>query len=66
MKAKTLNSVNNKLSLLEKFVKEGNSNECQNIYNNIPSTAWSYFIDEVVNRGLGRVEGAFLKFNFEN
>ena len=65
MKARTLNLVNNKLNLLEKFVKEGNSDECQNIYNTIPSTGWIYFIDEIVKRDLGRIEGAFLKFNFE-
>ena len=65
MKARTMNVVNNKLNLLEKFVKEGNSNECQNIYNNIPSTGWNYFIDEIVSRGLGSIEGAFLRFNFE-
>lgn len=66
MKTRTLNLVNNKLNLLEKFVKEGNRDECQNIYNTIPSTGWSYFIDEIVSRGLGRIEGAFLKFSFEN
>ena len=65
MKAKTLNLVNNKLVLLEKFVKEGNRDECQNIYNTIPSTGWVYFIDQIVSKGLGRIEGAFLRFNFE-
>ena len=65
MKAKTLSLVNNKLVLLEKFVKEGNSDECQNIYNTIPSTGWSYFIDEIVSRGLGKIDGAFLRFNFK-
>jgi hypothetical protein len=65
MKARTLSLVNNKLNLLEKFVKEGNSDGCQNIYNTIPSTGWNYFIEEIVNRGLGRIEDAYLRFNFE-
>jgi hypothetical protein len=64
MKTRTLNLINKKLNLLEQAIKENNSVKCQEIYNNIPSTGWKYFIDEVVNRGLGRIEGALLKWNY--
>jgi hypothetical protein len=46
-------------------VKEGNKDKCIEVYNSIPSTGWRYFIDEIINRGLGKVEGPYLKFNFE-
>jgi hypothetical protein len=65
MKEKTLKLVNNKLVLLEKAVEEKNKLKCIEIYNSIPGTGFSYFIDEIVNRSLGRIEGALLLFNFE-
>ena len=65
MKEKTLKLINNKLVLLEKAVEEKNKLKCIEIYNSIPGTGFSYFIDEIINRGLGRSEGALLLFNFE-
>jgi hypothetical protein len=65
MKEKTLKLVNNKLDLLEKAIKGKDEIKCLEIYNSIPGTGWVYFIDEIVNRGLGRIEGAFLKWSFE-
>jgi hypothetical protein len=65
MKEKTLKLINNKLVLLEKAVEEKNKLKCIEIYNSIPGTGFSYFIDEIINRGLGRIEGALLLFNFE-
>lgn len=65
MKGRTLKLVDNKLSLLEKAIEEKDQMECLKIYNSIPGTGWGYFIDEIINRGLGRVEGAFLKWSFE-
>jgi hypothetical protein len=65
MKEKTLKLINNKLVLLEKAVEEKNKLKCIEIYNSIPGTGFSYFIDEIINRGLGGIEGALLLFNFE-
>jgi pentatricopeptide repeat protein len=65
MKEKTLKLIDSKLNLLEGFVKEGNKDKCIEVYNSIPSTGWRYFIDEIINRGLGKVEGPYLEFNFE-
>ena len=65
MKAKTIKLVNNKLVVLEKAIEEKDKLKCVEIYNSIPGTGFAYFIDEIVNRGLGRVEGALLMFSFE-
>ena len=65
MKEKTFKLVNNKLELLTKAIEEKNELKCIEIYNSIPGTGWNYFINEVVSRGIGRIEGAFLKWNYE-
>jgi len=65
MKDKTKKLIDNKLTLLKKSVEEKDIDNCREIYNSIPGTGFSYFIDEIVSRGLGRIEGAFLKFSFE-
>ena len=65
MKEKTFKLVNNKLELLANAVEQQNKLKCIEIYNSIPSTGWNYFIDEIVENRLGRIEGALLKFNFE-
>jgi len=65
MKEKTFKLVNNKLELLMNAVDKQDKLKCIEIYNSIPGTGWNYFIDEIVNRGIGRVEGAFLKWRFE-
>lgn len=66
MKDKTKTLVDNKLNLLKKAIEEKNKDACIEIYNSIPGTGFSYFIREIVDRGLGRIEGAFLKFSFED
>ena len=65
MKERTLKLVNKKLIDLEKAVNEKNKLKCIEIYNSIPGTGFSYFIDGIVENRLGRIEGALLKFNFE-
>lgn len=65
LKVKTLKLVNNKLVALEKAIEEKNKLKCIEIYNSIPGTGFSYFIEEIVSRGLGRIEGPLLLYSFE-
>ena len=66
MKERTLKLINKKLIDLEKAVNEKNKLKCIEIYNSIPGTGFSYFIDKIVENRLGRIEGALLKYNFED
>jgi UDP-glucose 4-epimerase len=54
------------LTQLKTAIENKDKNSCIEIYNSIPGTGFVYFIDEIVENRLGRIEGALLKFNFED
>ena len=63
MKERTLNRVNLELRLAEIFYKNGNKKALQHTMDCVPSTGIKYYINEIVKKGIGRIEGGILKFN---
>jgi hypothetical protein len=64
MKERTLNRVNLELRLAEIYHKNGNKLALHNTMHCVPSTGMEYYINEIVKRGIGRIEEGILKFNY--
>jgi hypothetical protein len=66
IKERTKLLVDKKIIKLKTAIENKDKNSCIEIYNSIPGTGFAYFIDKIVENRLGRIEGALLKFNFED